>query len=137
MTFKIKDLLITILPPDVDRLLDEGARRYYPPSPSVGYPPSPTVELPPSPTIGLPPSPTVELPPSPSFEATDPSQAGMGLRTLLQLALARLGGPPSAAELRPQHVRDLDDLEARLVTVLEEVRSLRRQFEHPGKKTGA
>lgn len=50
------------------------------------------------------------------------------LRALLQLALSRLGDPVTEAELKPQAIEDLDQLETRLAGALQEVRDLKKSF---------
>jgi hypothetical protein len=107
MPFKIRDLVIHLLPSDL-RL------------PGLGAECDAGSEVPP----GAPPAPD---PPGPDAQFLDPREL-VELRVMLQIALAQLGGPVSEGELRPQAIEDLDEIEKRLTGALEDVRSQRARF---------
>lgn len=51
------------------------------------------------------------------------------LRMVAQLLLARLGGPVTLGEMEPRSLNDINELEARLVAALEDLRSKRAELE--------
>jgi hypothetical protein len=51
------------------------------------------------------------------------------LRMIAQLLLARLGGPITLGEMEPRSLAEVNELEARLTTALEELRSARTRLE--------
>jgi len=110
MPFKIRDLVITLLPPGL-RLPGGGAAE-----PCDGGSENPP---------GPPPDPPG--PEGPDSRFLDPRDL-FELRVMLQLALAQLGGPVSEGELRPQAIQDLDEIEKRLTGALEDVRNQRARF---------
>ncbi len=78
-----------------------------------------------SPDGGLPPGGVPPSPPGPDTIQTNPADA-IELRLLLHTALARLGGPLSAEEMRPRSIDDINQLEASLEEALGEVRRLKQ-----------
>jgi hypothetical protein len=117
MAFKIRDLMITVLPPGIQF----GGL--------VAEPCDGGSEVPPGPPPGPDPGPDVG-----GVQFINP-EVLVELRVFLQLALTQLGGPLAQAELRPQTLREVDLLEKSLVGALEEVRALRTRFA-PGKSGG-
>jgi hypothetical protein len=110
MPYRIGNLLVTIVPRGFPIELLEPDDGGLPPG---GLPPQPP-EPPP--------------PPGPDQFTLDPRFDILEMRYLLQLALAQLGGPLTAEEVRPRMVGDLDELEGRLTEALEEVQVLRERF---------
>jgi hypothetical protein len=51
------------------------------------------------------------------------------MRMIAQLMLARLGGPVTLGEMEPRSVGELNELETRLTSALEEIRNLRAELE--------
>ena len=51
------------------------------------------------------------------------------IRMITQLMLARLGGPVTLSEMEPRSVGELNELETRLTSALEEIRNLRAELE--------
>lgn len=112
MPFKIRDLMITVLPSDLD--LD-----VFGSSPCDAGSSAPP---------GVPDPPPPPPPPGPD-QVTLGSRADiLELRLILQLALAELGGPLSPDQMRPRSLADIDELENKLSGALEEVRALRAQY---------
>ncbi len=104
MAFRIKDLLITVLPKEWDIA-------------QIGFDPGSVAASP-----G--PGPVSPGPPDSGIRVIDPMDL-VELRMLLQLALTRLGGPLTLGEMQPRSNADLEDLESRLSDALEEVRGYR------------
>jgi hypothetical protein len=98
---KIQDLLILSLPPEwISRGIEFG-------SASSGDGPPP-----PGPPISV-------LPDREIFE----------LRMLVQLLLARLGGPIAIGEMEPRSLSEIDELEGRLSAALQELQAARAELE--------
>ena len=106
MPFKIRDLMITVIPDTLDPEI-------FSPGPcDAGS------EVPPGP----PPRPQPNV-------ATLATGAHVDeLRMVLQYALAQLGGPLSVDEMRIRSIAEVNELESRLSSALEEVRALRDRF---------
>src|SRR5690349_680963 len=102
MPFKIKDLMITVLPPHIegDEIVSEPG---FPPDGGGGGG-------------------------GPNSVFSDPRFSIDDLRMTLQLALIQVGGPLRAEEMQPRSIADLDSLEAKLSDALQEVRDLRAKF---------
>jgi hypothetical protein len=66
-------------------------------------------------------------PPGPPDAFTDFDS--LQLRMIAQLILAELGGPVTLAEMEPRSMEDLNELEGRLTAALEDVKSMRANFE--------
>ena len=68
--------------------------------------------------------------PSPGRDAGSSVESAeiLELRMLLQVALARLGGPLDTDETRPRKIQDLDVLEEKLTAALGQIRTLRQRF---------
>jgi hypothetical protein len=79
-----------------------------------------------------------EIPPGPPPDPPGPDQVWLSridaasLRMLLQVALIELGGPMRADEMRPRTMEELDILEKKLTTALEEIRALRDRYGEAG-----
>ena len=106
MQFQVRDLMITLIPKE----LDPGI---------FSAPCDAGSEVPPGP-----PPP----PPGPDEIFKGPQMDVAELRAILQIALTKLGGPLSAEEMRPRTLEDVDVLEKNLTNALEEVRELRAKF---------
>jgi len=105
MPFKIRDLIITVLPQTIDPDIFAG-------------PCDAGTEVPPGP----PP------PPGPDEITSLHRPDILELRMQLQIALALLGGPVTAEEMRPRSIKELDALEQRLKMAMEEIGLLRSKF---------
>lgn len=110
MQFQVRDLMITLIPKELDLGIfaepcDAGS------------------EVPPGPPPSPPPP-----PPGPDEIFKRPDMDVTELRALFQIALTKLGGPLSAEEMRPRTLEDVDVLEKNLTNALEEVRELRAKF---------
>jgi len=105
MPFKIRDLIITLLPQTID--------------PDIfAEPCDGGTEVPPGP----PP------PPGPDEISTLHRPDILELRMQLQIALTLLGGPVTATEMRPRSIKELDALEQRLKMAMEEINLMRSKF---------
>jgi hypothetical protein len=128
MAFRICDLMITTIRPLEDERVSledmlRGGGGYHDAESGIplGIPAAPPPSRPASELFDAPP------PRGPDNENVDALDI-VELRALLQLALSRLGGPVTEAELKPQAIEDLDQLETRLAGALQEVRDLKKSF---------
>jgi hypothetical protein len=104
MASKIRDMLVLYLPSEWKRAgIAVGAASPGPPGVPPGRPPGP----------------------DPEFRDFDL----MELRMIVQLLLARLGGPITLGEMEPRSVTEVMELESRLTGALEELRALRATLE--------
>lgn len=109
MAFKIRDLMITVLPDTLDLdILDVLS-----PGPCDAGSSSP---------------PGGTGPPGPGAFSFGQLVDTDELRILLQILLVQLGGPLSAEQMRARSLSDLDQLEEKLTTALEDVREMRSRY---------